>query len=158
MDKFALDKITILRNIIGFVGGLILFFGFVIAQHNNALGSIEGKFFPVATATAFHLAQSNDVVYEVPGAKLTAMSGVMNKFRECTFIKMEAIVSDPAGHETISEVFYLEDDKIRHVGVHKWGPWLIRVPFKNVANNNHLIHLIAYHQCHPFWQTITHFR
>jgi hypothetical protein len=158
MDYFYPKKVKLLKHIIGSVIGFMLFLVFVFAVNDNIFGKIEGYFFPVTQTTVFRISPSEDDVYDKEGVKYIKLQGELNKLRACAFVRMEAVVTDLKDHQTVAEIYFLEDEKIRHIGKQPWGPWLIRMPFDDIVRRNQIISITAYHSCHPGWLTVTKFR
>ena len=142
---------------IGFIGGLLLFLLFVATFNNNWPGKVEGYFFPVSTITEFKVERADDT-YEQRDANYTILRGELVKTRACEFLGIEARIIDRRDHASTITVEVLEPDKIRHIGKHTWGPWLIQVPYSNIVNHNLRIELITHHRCHPFWHTVSTIR
>ena len=158
MDNRTSKKVMLLKNIIGFLTALVLFITVTYAAGENIPGKIEGYFFPVTKSVKFwtekHYHNSSEIHY---APALILANGVMEKKRDCQFISMEVVIFDNLGNSAVVEVDNLEGTKIRDVGFHLYGPWIIRAPFDDTIIRNLHVHIYVTHRCHIFWKTVSPF-
>ena len=158
MGNFTSKKLVIEKNIIGIVIGFILFLGFAYAQTNEWPGKLEGYYFPVGKDTTFNVSKSESNLLDIDNDAFVVIEGDLVKYRACALDRVEAVVIDPTGNETPKTIFFEVEPKNHPPGQWSWGPWIIRIPYSEIISHNYSISIIIYHNCHPFWKTITRFR
>lgn len=133
----AHTKELIRTSAIAFCWMLIIFFFVTVGP------VVEGKFVPVVTDinVAYAKAEKNHIKIIFEGTKI----------RACEFIEVAAI-SGPRGNLTKGKIefddYEATGSRSRPPGRQTFGPWKI------YPSGNELI-LVAYHRCHPLWQTVT---
>jgi len=130
----------------GAYGSLLVILATVFIVTNAP--TLEGEFFPVATAYDVEAVQEGTHVI---------LSGQMEKTRTCEFRGMKAYLKDPiTGLRVIAPIDVQESIKLRPPGDHSWGPWKIFVPWWTFEPQG-TFEVITTHRCHPVWLTITKF-
>ena len=158
MGNITIEKLMIIKHLIGFIGGAILFFILTAGYEDNWLGRLEGHYLPVIGLTSFRVSPAEDQ-FEIREFGLTELSGTLDKYRECEFLRIEAIIYDVDNHSSAVDLTMLDPAVVRHIGKDfKWGPWLLKARYRDVVTKNLRIELYAVHQCHPFFETVTHLR
>lgn len=133
----AHTKELIRTSAIAFCWMLIIFFFVTVGP------VVEGKFVPVVTDinVTYAKAEKNHIKIIFEGTKI----------RACEFIEVAAI-SGPRGNLTKGKIefddYEATGSRSRPPGRQTFGPWKI------YPSGNELI-LVAYHRCHPLWQTVT---
>lgn len=104
---------------------------------------VEGKFVPVVTDI--------NVTYAKAGKDHIKIIFEGTMIRTCEFIEV-AVISGRHGNLTKGKIefddFERDSSRSRPPGRQTFGPWKI------YPSGNELI-LVAYHRCHPLWQTVT---
>jgi len=122
---------------------------FVVALTVLFMGSVlEPLFFPVVmnwTVTTSSLSEP-----ALDGNRRYAMSGYMNKVRDCRFLSVQAIDNN---NRQLPMKFLdndIDDAANRPKGSQKWGFWTV-----SLWDESSEITIKARHQCHLMWTTET---
>lgn len=109
---------------------------------------IEGRLFPVV----------GDVVItsqaEVDCGNCISLFGTFQKLRECTFLDLLVIYQTPDKGEVGVPVRFTNGAVVRTEGLHSFGPWEVDLSPRQFEQSTIVE---AYHECHPFWVTVTRF-
>lgn len=122
---------------------------FIIVMGTQWLGQrYEGYFFPVALAKNVHTEEVED--------QLTLIYGSMDKYRNCTFLGVEAYLVDTLEtRRVLAPLNVKESVKLRPVGDNfSWGPWTISLPLWQAQTK---MQIETVHRCHWLWLTRTIF-
>lgn len=87
------------------------------------------------------------------GRDLVQIEGWMEKRRECRFVEVIGVAHRQGRMDVVVSIEFLDAPKLaksRPAGVQSWGPWRMVAP---LGTQN--VDLIAYHRCHPLWETKT---
>lgn len=133
--------------------GLLFIAGFVafglIQLATVVIGPrLEGRLFPVVdqvTITDVKQSGCGDCV---------SISGHFHKVRECTFLDLLVVYQVPNGGRVGVPVRFTQGAIVRGAGIHDFGPWEIDLSVRQFEENTIVE---AFHQCHPFWVTVTRF-
>lgn len=130
-----------------FIAGLVAFF--LIQLVTIVIGPrLEGRLFPVVdqvTITDVEESGCGDCV---------SISGHFEKLRECTFLDLLVVYQVPNGGRVGVPVRFTNGTIVRGEGIHDFGPWEIDLSVRQFEDNTVVE---AFHQCHPFWVTVTRF-
>ena len=110
-------------------------------------GRLEGRFFPVVINT---LATEIEPV----GTNRIRISGVFDKVRDCEFEGLEFYLVGPGGSRSAVDYQFEDVSVVRHSGRERFGPWLLHLTEQQFQTQTFAV---AYHKCHPFWETVTQF-
>ena len=130
-----------------FIAGVTAFF--LVQLTTIVIGPrFEGRLFPVigqVEITDVEESKCEDCV---------SISGRFEKLRECTFIDLLVVYQVPnRGHVGVP-VRFTNGPIVRGEGAHHFGPWEIDLSVRQFEENTIIE---AFHQCHPFWVTVTRF-
>ncbi len=109
---------------------------------------IEGRLFPVVNNVVI------DDLRESTCGNCIIVTGTFDKLRECTFLDLLVVYRTPDGGEVGVPVRFTEGVLVRDTGVQEFGPWEIDLSPRQFEQSTIVE---AYHQCHPFWVTVTRF-
>ena len=115
---------------------------------------IEGRFYPVVQnviVDQLELELELEMDTEHDSIELT---GSFEKIRDCVFLDLLVIYQTPDGGEVGVPVRFTEGTLYRGAGIHDYGPWEVDLSVHQFTSNTVVE---AYHQCHPFWVTVTRF-
>ena len=87
------------------------------------------------------------VVGMVKEPHAVTINGYMRKVRDCTFVGVQAVALDAAGHEHDVPIVFLDaqnNNANRPQGTQGWGPWRVTVHVSEADG----IRLSATHRCH----------
>lgn len=122
---------------VAFCWMILFFFFFTVGP------IVEGKYIPVVADI--------NVTYVKPKKDYTEIIFEGTKVRTCEFIEV-ALLAGPKGQLVKGRVVFEDYDgggsKTRAPGRQTFGPWKIYPPGTELV-------LVAYHRCHPLWQTVT---
>lgn len=109
--------------------------------------TLEGQFFPVA------LAKNVTIVEEDP--QKSVLWGEMDKYRDCTFLSVEAYLVDTFGRRVLIPLNVRESVKLREPGADlPWGPWIVSIPLWQAQAS---LQIDTVHRCHWLYLTRTIF-
>lgn len=124
---------------VALLASVVMMFYMLGAVLAPRLGAWEGQLFPVSAVTTM-------VFDEVDGHAV--VSGTFSKLRACQFIRTEWY----KGSGVQIEIKRLDEAHQLPVGDNVWGRVELEVSAETARTN---IYAIAYHSCHPLWDTIT---
>lgn len=125
--------ISFAANILKFTaGGITAFFFF------STVGTVEGRFFPVAVDTQLHLVG--------PDANgFTRVDGTSEKLRPgCKFDHIEWYLGAPED-STRADFDLLEPPKNRKGGPFSFGPWMVQLTPEQIVERSYAM---VFHRCH----------
>jgi hypothetical protein len=110
----------------------------------QAAGKVEGAYDPVVTSTKITKIET------VPEG--IYIYGRFGKLRNCSFEGLRMDIVDEKLYSKI-DVIFRDREKIRKIGLQKFGPWLLRINRADFDIDS--IKLISEHNCHTGYRTVT---
>lgn len=125
----------------------------------NALPALVALFLVIALPylerSLFPVVKDFVVVGMLKEPQAITINGYLRKVRDCTFVGVQAVAVNSAGHEHDVPIIFLDaknNNANRPQGTQGWGPWRITV---HVSDADY-IKLSATHRCHWVYANDTH--